>query len=73
MNVCLVGLDIEEKAKLVEEAFWQAAPYAPEDFASVSTRLVRTDKPDPETNEQGVAILRISVKDPDPKKVGRAF
>jgi hypothetical protein len=73
MNVCLVGLDIEEKAKLVEEAFWQAAPYAPEDFASVSTRLVRTDRPDPETNEQGVAILRISVKDPDPKKVGRAF
>jgi len=73
MNVCLVGLDIEEKAKLIEEAFWQAAPYGPEDFASVSTRLVRTDKPDPETNEQGVAILRISVKDPDPKKVGRAF
>jgi hypothetical protein len=73
MNVCLVGLDIEEKARLVEEAFWQAAPYAPEDFASATTRLMRTDHPDPETNEQGVAMLRISVKDPDPKKVGRAF
>jgi hypothetical protein len=73
LNVCLVGLDIEAKAKLVEAAFWEACPYGPEDFAQVSTRLVRTDKPDPETNEQGVAMLRISVKDPDPKKVGRAF
>ena len=34
---------------------------------------MRNDKPDPETNEQAVAILRISVKDPDEKKVGRAF
>ena len=73
LSVCLVGLDIEEKAKLVEDAFWEACPHAPEDFAQVTTRLMRTDKPDPETNEQGVAMLRISVKDPDPKKVGRAF
>jgi len=73
MNVCLTGLDIEAKAALVEESFWKACPYAPEDFASVRTRLVRTDKPDPETNEQAVAILKISAKDPDEKKVGRAF
>jgi hypothetical protein len=73
LNVCLVGLDIEAKAKLVEDAFWAACPYAPADFAQVTRRLVRTDKPDPETNEQAVAMLRISVKDPDPKKVGRAF
>jgi len=73
MSVCLTGLDIEEKAKLVEESFWEACPYAPGDFAQVTTRLMRTDKPDPETNEQGVAILKISAKDPDEKKVGRAF
>jgi hypothetical protein len=73
LNVCLVGLDIEAKAKLVEDAFWEACPYGPGDFAQVTTRLVRTDKPDPETNEQAVAMLRISVKDPDPNKVGRAF
>jgi len=73
LNVCLVGLDIEAKTKLVEDAFWEACPFGPDDFAQVTTRLVRTDKPDPETNEQGVAMLRISVKDPDPKKVGRAF
>ena len=73
INVCLVGLDVEAKAKLVEEAFWRACPYRPSDYASVSTRLVRTDRPDPETNEQAVALLRISVKDVDPHKVGRAF
>ncbi len=73
LNVCLVGLDVEAKARLVEEAFWAACPYRPSDFAQVTTRVVRTDKPDPETNEQAVALLRISVKDPDPNKVGRAF
>ena len=73
MSICLTGLDIEEKARLVEEGFWAACPFSPKDFAYVSTRLVRTDLPDPETNEQAAAILKISVKDPDEKKVGRAF
>jgi hypothetical protein len=73
MSVCLTGLDVEAKAQLVEEAFWAACPYAPEDFEQITTRLMRTDKPDPETNEQAVAILKISAKDPDEKKVGRAF
>ncbi len=73
MNVCLTGLDIEAKAKLVEESFWRACPFAPEDFAEVKTRLIRTDREDPESNEQAVAILKISAKDPDEKKVGRAF
>jgi hypothetical protein len=73
MRMGLTGIDIEAKARLIEETFWAACPYAPEDFAQVTTRLIRTDRPDPETNEQGVAIWYIGVKDPDPKKVGRAF
>jgi hypothetical protein len=73
MSVCLTGLDIEAKAKLIQDAFWVACPYRPEDFAQVTTRLSRTDKEDPATNEQAVAILKISVKDPDAEKVGRAF
>jgi hypothetical protein len=73
MSVCLTGLDVEAKAKLIEDAFWLACPYRPEDFAHVTTRLSRTDKPDPQSNEQAVAILKISVKDPDAEKVGRAF
>jgi hypothetical protein len=73
MSICLTGLDIEAKAALVEEAFWKACPLRPSDFAQVTTRLMRNDKVDPETNEQAVAIWKISVKDPDEKKVGRAF
>jgi hypothetical protein len=73
MAVALVGLDIEAKAKLIDDAFWVACPYGPDDFASVTTRLVRSDQPDPPTNEQAVASYRITVKDPDERKVGRAF
>ena len=72
MGIALTGLDIEAKAKLVEDAFWVACPYKPEDFASVTTRVVRTDKADPATNEEAVAVWRITVKDPDERKVGRA-
>jgi hypothetical protein len=73
LNVCLTGLDIEAKAALIEEAFWTSCPFSPDDFSQVTTRVVRTEQPDPSTNEQGVAQWRISVKDPDENKVGRAF
>lgn len=72
MAVALTGLDIEAKAALVEKAFWTGCPFDPEDFASVTSRLVRTDKEDPPTNEEAVAEWRIILKDPDERKVGRA-
>jgi len=72
MNVALTGLDIEAKAALVEAAFWVACPYGPDDFAEVATTLSRTDKPDPASNEEAVAFWRLTVKDPDERKVGRA-
>jgi len=72
LNVCLTGIDIEAKARLVEEAFWAACPFDRDDFAAVKTRLVRTDKADPESNEEATAFFKISLKDPDEKKVGRA-
>jgi hypothetical protein len=73
MNVCLTGLDIEAKAKLIEEAFWAACPFDPEDYAEVETRLVRTDKLDPQSNEEATAFFKISLKDPDEKKIGRSI
>lgn len=73
ISICLTGLDIEEKAELVQRAFWKAIPFTPEDFEQVTVRLMRNDHEDPETNEQAVAVLKISVKDQDPKKVGRAM
>jgi hypothetical protein len=72
IGVALTGLDIEAKAQLVEDAFWEASPFKPSDFASVTTRVVRTDKPDPATNEEAVAVWRLTLKDPDERKVGRA-
>jgi hypothetical protein len=73
MNIALTGLDIDAKAQLVEDAFWLACPYTPADFDSVTTRVVRTAKPDPESNEEAVALWRLTVKDQDERKVGRAM
>ncbi len=72
VSVALTGLDVEEKAALVEAGFWAACPYSPDDFASVTTRIVRTDKVDPASNEEAIAVWKLTVKDPDERKVGRA-
>jgi hypothetical protein len=69
----LTGLDIEAKAELVERALWSQIPGGRDAFAETDVRLIRTDKEDPATNEEAAAELRISVKDPDERKVGRAF
>ena len=42
-------------------------------FGEFDVRLLRFDHPDAPTNEQATAHLRITVKDPDERKVGRAF
>ena len=73
MTLCLTGLDIEEKAALVERTFWSHQKGGREAFAQATTRLVRSDHDDPATNETGVAMLSFIVKDPDERKVGRAF
>ena len=72
-SFCLTCLDIEAKAELVERTFWGHVPGGRESFASTSTKLVRTDKPNPATNEEAVAVLTFTVKDPDERKVGRRF
>ena len=71
LSVALTGLDIDEKARLVEAAFWRACPFSPEEFDSVTSRLIRTDKSDPSTNEEAVATWRLTLKDHDERKVGR--
>jgi hypothetical protein len=68
INLALTGLDIEAKAELLEAAFWRSAPVAPEDFESVTSTVVRTDHPDPTSNEAATAAWRLTVKDPDERK-----
>lgn len=68
----LTGLDIEEKARAVEEALWRAVG-GRDSFAGTDVELVRWDRPDPSSHPEAMAHLRITVKDPDPARVGRAF
>jgi len=72
MTFVLTGLDIEAKAQLAEETLWKLVG-GREQFAESQVTLRRADRPDPATNEDAFAYLTISVKDPDPQKVGRAW
>ena len=71
---CLTGLDIEAKAELVEDQVLGRVPGRPRGLRvrpHASSSAPTT--PDPATNEAATALLRITVKDPDERKVGRAF
>jgi len=72
MTFVLAGLDIEAKAKLAEETFWKLVG-GKQQFGETAVRLVRSDRPDPRSNEDAFAHLQITVKDSDGSKVGRAF
>ena len=69
MTVPLTGLDVERKADLIRRQLAGPLSIA----ADVTVTLARTDHPDAETEEEASALLHLTVKDPDPKKVGRAF
>ncbi|WIG94154.1 acyclic terpene utilization AtuA family protein [Myxococcus sp. SDU36] len=66
----LVGLDIEEKARLAREQLEAALTRKPKELQWM---LTRTDREDAATEEQAAAFLRVVVKDADAKVVGRAF
>jgi hypothetical protein len=72
MTMVLTGLDIEEKAshavRLLHGLLGEAGQ--PEEM---DVRLLRFDRPDAPTNELATAHLRITVKDKDERKAGRAF
>ena len=72
-TVALTGLDIDAKADFARATFWDACPYGPDDFAFIESKVIHTNKPDPATQEEATAIWRVTVKDPDERKVGRAF
>ncbi|MEU8106167.1 acyclic terpene utilization AtuA family protein [Nonomuraea muscovyensis] len=59
MTLVLTGLDVEAKARLAEEAIWARVPR--ESFDEVDVTLT------------GGGLLRITVMDADPRRVGRAF
>ncbi|MER6783805.1 acyclic terpene utilization AtuA family protein [Streptomyces sp. NPDC000658] len=67
----LTGLDIEAKAALVQEQMADA--FAKSRPAEIRWELVRTDRPDADTEETASALLRLVVRDPEQALVGRAL
>lgn len=72
MTMVLTGLDIEEKAAWAEQELFDVLG-GRDRFAEVDVRLLRFDTADAGANDRATAHLRVTVKDPDPRKVGREF
>ncbi len=72
VTMVITGLDAHRKAELVTEALWDNLGGA-DQFAETAVSFTDTGHPDPATNEAAMSHLRITVKDPDPQKVGRRF
>jgi len=72
MTLVLTGLDIEAKAAWARQELFGVLG-GEDQFEDVDVRLLRFDEPDAPANEQATAHLRITVKDADPRKVGRRF
>ena len=71
-ELLLTGLDIDEKANLITETIFDSVG-GKEQFDKVDIQLHRTDKENPESNEQAQAFLRIDVMSQNPDLVGRIF
>jgi len=70
MTILLTGLDIEKKAHILEDTLFDALG-GKDQFQQAEVQLIRSDKEDPATNEEAFAYLRVTVIDPDQKKVAR--
>jgi hypothetical protein len=72
MTLVLTGLDIEEKAAWAREELFTLLG-GESSLAEVDVQLLRFDRADAVTNAEATAHLRVTVKDPDEARVGRAF
>jgi hypothetical protein len=72
IELLLTGLDIAEKAVLVQQQM-EAALSAGARPETVEWHLDRTDVSDPATQAQGTSLLRCHVRSTRPEPVGRAF
>jgi hypothetical protein len=72
MTLVLTGLDVEAKAAWATEELFGILG-GRESFAGTDVQLLRFDTVDAPTNAQATAHLRITVKDPDRRTVGRRF
>ena len=71
-EIMLTGLDIEAKAKIVTDSFFNNIG-GREQFDELSIELIRSDKENPQSNEEAFARLRIIAKSRNKDLVGRMF
>lgn len=71
MTFVLTGLDIDQKAALVERTLRRELDV--NRFDVFHTELAHTDKPNATTNQEAAAFLKVVVKSQDFGKVDRAF
>ncbi|MDA9842084.1 DUF1446 domain-containing protein, partial [Gammaproteobacteria bacterium] len=72
MDLILTGMDIEQKSEAFLNALFNSVG-GREQFDEVSANLHRTDKENPNSNEEAMATLSLSVKSMNPEIVGRLF
>lgn len=72
VTMMITGLDAARKAESVTDALWKSLGGA-DQFAEASVSFHETGHIDPAVNEAAMSQLRITVKDSDPRKVGKRF
>src|SRR2546429_53082 len=72
MTFVITGLEVEAKAEIARRQLFESLG-GEAAFDHVDVQLLRTDRPDAGSNAEAIAQLRVTVKDRDAKKVGRAF
>jgi hypothetical protein len=70
MTVILTGLDIKKKAAIVEETLFESIG-GREQFQVTDVQLIGPERVNPPSNDEAFSYLRITVMDPDARKVGR--
>ncbi|MCB0917645.1 MAG: DUF1446 domain-containing protein [Actinobacteria bacterium] len=85
LTLVLTGMDVAEKADLALRTTLgvglsdiglpsqELAAASKLDVADLRVDLLRGDRPDPRDYAEAISYLRISVRDPDAKKVGKPF
>jgi hypothetical protein len=72
MTMVLTGLDVGRKAAMAEAMLLEVLGGRSQ-FEEFSTQLIDTGIRDAPSNAEATSLLRVTVKDPDPRKVGRRF
>ena len=64
--------EVARKADVLQRSLWTLAG-PPEEYEDVDVKLTGDEKSDPQTNDEALSYLRVTVKDPDADRVGRRF